>query len=351
MGDVIASAFQSAGQRCSALRVLYVQEDVAPHMLEMLYGAMDELAVTDPWDVSADAGPVIDADALQTIRRHVESARGEGRILKEMGGPARGTFCAPVAIRISGIGDLEREIFGPVLHVATFSASQIDAVIDAVNASGFGLTFGLHSRIDDRVEHVTSRIRAGNLYINRNQIGAVVGSQPFGGEGLSGTGPKAGGPQYLDRFVRSGTRHQAPAQSSDKADPAAVQALLDAAVREERSLSTTAMPGVTGESNRLSVYPRGAVLCLGPTAADASAQAVLAAGQGCLPVIAAAGASGANAVAGFLERDNLATIDGIDAVMLWSDAADLAGAARPTTRRTTCPGATTCGRSRPRRTT
>ncbi len=324
--DIVASAFQSAGQRCSALRVLYVQEDVAPHMLEMLFGAMDELAIGDPWEVFGDVGPVIDADAMATISAHVEKARHEDRILKELDAPALGTFCAPVAIRINGIADLGREIFGPVLHVATFEASQIDAVIDAINATGYGLTFGLHTRIDDRVQHIVSRVHAGNLYINRNQIGAVVGSQPFGGEGLSGTGPKAGGPHYLDRFIRTGTRHSALPAINKMADAAEVQAKLAGLTISRDVLSTVAMPGVTGESNRLSVAPRGVVLCLGPTAADATAQAALAARQGCTPMIVVPGTGDANAIDGFLDRGLLRELDGFDAVMLWSDKADMRNA-------------------------
>ncbi len=324
--DIVASAFQSAGQRCSALRVLYLQEDVAETVLEMLFGAMDELRPGDPWLLSTDTGPVIDEEARQVIVRHVEKARAENRLLKELETPNQGTFVAPAVIRVGGIGDLEREIFGPVLHVATFRASQIDRVIADINASGYGLTFGLHSRIDDRVEHITSRLSVGNIYINRNQIGAVVCSQPFGGECLSGTGPKAGGPHYLGRFVRAETKSGAVSRGI-AADPLAVQSRIDQTKRPARAaLTTQAMPGVTGESNRLSSYGRGVVLCLGPGADAAEAQARLARAQGCVPLIVAPDAAGSDAIPFFLERETLATLKGFDAVMLWSDEDDLRAA-------------------------
>ncbi len=198
--DIVASAFRSAGQRCSALRCLYVQEDIAPHLIEMIKGAMDELAVGDPWHLSTDVGPVIDTEAQAGIRAHVEAARKAGRVLHELAAP-EGCFIAPAMLRVTGIAALEREIFGPVLHVATFKGADLEKVVAAINATGYGLTFGLHSRIDTRVQELSDQVHAGNLYVNRNQIGAVVGSQPFGGEGLSGTGPKAGGPLYLQRIA------------------------------------------------------------------------------------------------------------------------------------------------------
>ncbi|QKV17542.1 bifunctional proline dehydrogenase/L-glutamate gamma-semialdehyde dehydrogenase PutA [Oricola thermophila] len=313
--DIVASAFQSAGQRCSALRVLYLQEDVADGVLEMLFGAMDELRAGDPWALATDTGPVIDEEARRGIVGYIEKARLENRLLKELEKPIRGTFVAPTVIRVNGIGDLEREIFGPVLHVATFRVAEIDQVVADINACGYGLTFGLHSRIDDRVEHITSRLRVGNIYINRNQIGAVVGSQPFGGEGLSGTGPKAGGPHYLSRFVRTGIR-VSTVRPAEAADAGVVQAQLDR-LRPDRHrvLSTRDMPGVTGESNRLSDFPRGVVLCLGPSAEDAEAQAELAKGRGCVPLIATG-----------LDHAALSTLSGFDAVMLWGGEDDLRAA-------------------------
>ncbi len=269
--DVLASSFQSAGQRCSALRCLYLQEDVADHTLDMLYGAMDELALGDPASLFTDVGPVIDAEAQQGIADYVAAARAEGRVLKEMAAPNGGTFIAPTVIRVNGIADMAREIFGPVLHVATFKAGEIDKVVAAVNATGYGLTFGLHTRIDDRVQVVVDALQVGNTYVNRNQIGAVVGSQPFGGEGLSGTGPKAGGPEYLARFTKAPT----PAAGADdretsEADTAAALQLDRATAHPERAL---VLPGPTGESNKLTFVPRAPILCLGPSAATALAQA------------------------------------------------------------------------------
>jgi RHH-type transcriptional regulator, proline utilization regulon repressor / proline dehydrogenase / delta 1-pyrroline-5-carboxylate dehydrogenase len=202
--DAVASAFQSAGQRCSALRLLCVQEDVADAMIEMIAGAMAELSVGDPADPATDVGPIIDAEAAGTITAYVAAARSEGRVIAEadrLALPAAGHFVPPVMIRLASVADLKREIFGPVLHVATWKAGELDGLIDAINASGYGLTLGVHTRIDSVAAHIAARAQVGNVYVNRNQIGAIVGSQPFGGRGLSGTGPKAGGPHYLFRFA------------------------------------------------------------------------------------------------------------------------------------------------------
>ncbi|MDP0928794.1 bifunctional proline dehydrogenase/L-glutamate gamma-semialdehyde dehydrogenase PutA [Paracoccus onubensis] len=279
--DILASAFQSAGQRCSALRVLYVQKDVEDKLLKMLHGAMDELHIGDPWYLDSDVGPVISTDAKKGIETHIAKARSDGRILHRLKTPGRGHYVAPVTIRVGGIEDIEREIFGPVLHVANFEARELDQVIEAVNRSGYGLTFGLHTRIDDRVQHIDSLVSAGNLYVNRNQIGAIVGSQPFGGEGLSGTGPKAGGPHYVPRF-RAVTIERMSADEEAAADPAQVQTALDAAHTDTATArETTLMPGPTGESNRLTTHARGTVLCLGP---DCAAQAAVARAQGCAAV-------------------------------------------------------------------
>ncbi len=190
---IVESAFQSAGQRCSALRCLYVQEDIAEELQKMLIGAMETLHIGDPWELRTDVGPVIDAAAAKIITDHVETARKEGRLVAELTAPTTGTFVAPAILKISGIADLTREIFGPILHVATFKSQDLDKVIDAINATGYGLTFGLHTRIDDRVQHVSERIEAGNIYVNRNQIGAIVGSQPFGGEGCRAPDPRRAG--------------------------------------------------------------------------------------------------------------------------------------------------------------
>ncbi|MDH3282347.1 MAG: bifunctional proline dehydrogenase/L-glutamate gamma-semialdehyde dehydrogenase PutA, partial [Gammaproteobacteria bacterium] len=206
--DVLASSFQSAGQRCSALRVLYVQHDIADKLLRMLAGAMQELIVGDPGLLETDVGPVIDQDALDALTKHAEFLDRRGRNIYTCALPAgcaHGTYFAPRASEIESIDVLKREVFGPILHVIRFAANELDEVIDAVNATGYGLTLGIHSRIEDTIDHIHRRLRAGNTYVNRNQIGAVVGVQPFGGEGLSGTGPKAGGPRYLHRFATERT--------------------------------------------------------------------------------------------------------------------------------------------------
>jgi len=202
--DAVASAFQSAGQRCSALRLLCVQDDVADTMIAMIAGAMAELSVGDPADPATDVGPIIDGEAAASIAAYVAQARSEGRVIAEadrLALAADGHFVAPVMVRLASVTDLRREVFGPVLHVATWPAGALDQLIDAINASGYGLTLGVHTRIDSVAAHIAARAQVGNVYVNRNQIGAIVGSQPFGGRGLSGTGPKAGGPHYLFRFA------------------------------------------------------------------------------------------------------------------------------------------------------
>ncbi len=206
--DTISGAFGSAGQRCSATRILFVQRDIADKVVTMLAGAMAELKVGDPGLLSTDVGPVIDADALSMLTAHAERMDKEARpiaVVKPAEGTEHGTFFAPRAYEIDSLDRLHREIFGPVLHVIRYDADRLDAVIEAVNATGYGLTLGIHSRIDETVQKISSRVRAGNCYVNRNMIGAVVGVQPFGGEGLSGTGPKAGGPHYLARFCTERT--------------------------------------------------------------------------------------------------------------------------------------------------
>jgi len=202
--DAVAGAFQSAGQRCSALRLICVQEDIADAMIKMIAGAMTELNVGDPSILSTDVGPVIDDEAHASIAAYIDVARTNGSLLFETEScnlPKDGRFIAPTLIQLEGVTDLRREIFGPVLHFTTWKAGRIDALIDAINASGFGLTLGVHTRLDGLAAHIAARADVGNVYVNRNQIGAIVGSQPFGGRGLSGTGPKAGGPHYLYRFA------------------------------------------------------------------------------------------------------------------------------------------------------
>jgi len=201
--DSVYSAFNSAGQRCSALRVLCLQSDIAPRVIELLEGHMDELTIGDPALLSTDVGPAIDREAQVMLNDHIKSMSGRGTIIRQCALPAaaaKGTFVAPTAIEIDDIGVLKKEVFGPVLHVIRYKGNQLAAAMDAVNATGFGLTMGLHSRIDSRARAFVKHSAAGNIYINRNMIGAVVGVQPFGGRGLSGTGPKAGGPHYLSRF-------------------------------------------------------------------------------------------------------------------------------------------------------
>jgi RHH-type proline utilization regulon transcriptional repressor/proline dehydrogenase/delta 1-pyrroline-5-carboxylate dehydrogenase len=206
--DAITSAFTSAGQRCSAARVLFVQDDIADKVCTMLAGAMAELRIGDPRALATDVGPVIDEDARRILVEHAARMDREARLVGALEpGPdcANGTFFGPRAYEIPALSSLTREVFGPVLHVLRFAAKDLDAVIDAINATGYGLTLGIHSRIDSTVERIRTRIKAGNCYVNRNIIGAVVGVQPFGGEGLSGTGPKAGGPHYLARFATERT--------------------------------------------------------------------------------------------------------------------------------------------------
>jgi len=327
--DILISSFQSAGQRCSALRMLYVQEEAKERLTEMLYGAMDALVIGDPWSTDVDVSPVIDAEAKQSIMDYVAQHEQAGTLLKKLDAPTEGTYVTPAVVKVDGIADMEREIFGPVLHVATFKARHIDRVVDEINDRGYGLTFGLHTRIDDRVQQIVERIQVGNAYVNRNQIGAIVGSQPFGGEGLSGTGPKAGGPHYLTRFRRVGKPDSAGTPHGIHVEREAVDAAIERidarnwaarldrvsvlraaltgrtgivrkALAETAAFDTTpqTLPGPTGESNRLRMYPRGTVLCLGPTPEIAVAQAIQALGAGCGAVIVVPGA--ASSMAGAL---------------------------------------------------
>ncbi|MFL0806836.1 MAG: bifunctional proline dehydrogenase/L-glutamate gamma-semialdehyde dehydrogenase PutA [Oceanobacter sp.] len=295
--DVMVSAFQSAGQRCSALRVLYLQQDIAEAVIDRLLGALAEWHVGDAWSLDVDQGPVIDGEAYRQVQAYLQQAEEEGRLLTPAtlsSMPESGWFIAPAVIRVDDIASIEREVFGPVLHVATFAAAELDAVVDAINATGYGLTFALHTRIRERAVSVASRMRVGNCYINRNQVGAVVGVQPFGGEGLSGTGPKAGGPHYLSRFLRPYRVAGAVSVSPPSAvSPASVKeaelqqhldALTGSSMRSSEQLAEQLQPlaimldqavpdtwhdalpeilaGPTGESNVLRQYPRGKVVCM-----------------------------------------------------------------------------------------
>jgi RHH-type proline utilization regulon transcriptional repressor/proline dehydrogenase/delta 1-pyrroline-5-carboxylate dehydrogenase len=202
--DVVTSAFRSAGQRCSALRLLFVQDDVADRMIEMIAGAARELRIGDPSDPATHVGPVIDADAKARLDAHIERMKREARVHFAGAAPA-GNFVAPHIFELSDADRLTEEVFGPVLHLVRYRADKLDHVLQSIERSGYGLTLGIHSRIDDTVDDVIDRLQAGNIYVNRNMIGAVVGVQPFGGHGLSGTGPKAGGPHYLARFATEQT--------------------------------------------------------------------------------------------------------------------------------------------------
>ncbi len=287
VADVLASSFDSAGQRCSALRVLCVQNDIADAVLHMLRGAMADLRIGDPSDVRTDVGPVIDEDARQGLEAHVAAMQAAGNAVHRRPLPpacARGSFVAPTLVELTSLEQLGREQFGPILHVIRYAADELDGLIDRINGTGYGLTLGVHSRIDETVARVGARARVGNFYVNRNIIGAVVGVQPFGGEGLSGTGPKAGGPLYLHRLLHSSPgpdlAHGATLEGTWEL-PAPFLALarwLDdgvapvdpnsrAALREEaagwqqRALAGRCLrlPGPTGEDNRLRFVPRGLV--------------------------------------------------------------------------------------------
>ncbi len=206
--DAMTAAFDSAGQRCSAARILFVQSDIADKVIHMLSGAMDELVVGNPGLLSTDVGPVIDEDAKAILTAHAARMDKEAKLIKAVTLPddcQHGSFFAPRAYELKSLSQLSREIFGPVLHIIRYEASELDSVLAAINATGYGLTLGIHSRIDSTVQRIAKGVHVGNCYVNRNQIGAVVGVQPFGGEGLSGTGPKAGGPHYLLKFASERT--------------------------------------------------------------------------------------------------------------------------------------------------
>jgi len=324
--DVISSGFQSAGQRCSALRVLFLQEEIADKVITMLTGALKELTVGDPSKLATDVGPVIDQKAMDPLNAHVEYLKDKGKLLYQCKIPDMGDtghfFFAPRLYELSELSILKEEVFGPCVHVIRFKGTEIDQVIEEVNATGFGLTMGIHTRIEGRAEYLAKASRAGNIYVNRNMIGAVVGVQPFGGRGLSGTGPKAGGPGYLTRLVKekaSATNLQTTDQVSDDVDfklvpevQKEVAMLMSNAIRDEKGwrnkklnertsilrqliakLATVEsvnqladdleqtlsdartqlntieniiavpkiMPGPTGESNTLHLEPRGCVVC------------------------------------------------------------------------------------------
>ena len=315
VADAVSSAFDSAGQRCSALRLLCVQRDVADRVFTMLEGAVRELRVGDPRQLATDVGPVIDEDARMSIEQHLQAMHAKGRRIQRpapAGDTAQGSFVAPAIVEIHSIADLQREVFGPVLHLLRYEREGLDALVGQINATGYALTLGVHTRIDETVARVVGAARAGNVYVNRNIVGAVVGVQPFGGEGLSGTGPKAGGPLYLLRLLQS-----APADAARRAVLASGAPLSEAPLRGlrigadaddglavlQRWAAATGrdalamacarfaehtpidgvvrvLPGPTGESNLYALQPRDAVLCLADDEADRLLQlaAVLAVG-------------------------------------------------------------------------
>ncbi len=272
VADVIASAFDSAGQRCSALRVLCLQEDIADRVLAMLRGAMAELQLGRTDVLSHDIGPVISAQAKAHIEAHIAAMRAAGCRVEQLPlpeGAQHGHFVPPTIIEIASLGQVPQEIFGPVLHVLRYAQGALDDVVEAINATGYGLTFGLHTRLDATVARVRSQVRAGNIYVNRNMIGAVVGVQPFGGRGLSGTGPKAGGPLYLRRLCRAEPLALAGAGVDagllafadwlDGRDPKAAE--MARAYGAASPLGYQAqLPGPVGESNLYALHPRGRVL-------------------------------------------------------------------------------------------
>lgn len=294
--DVVMSAYDSAGQRCSALRVLCIQEDVAERTLDMLKGAMDELRLGDPMLLSTDVGPVIDSEARDNIKRHIDTMRSKGHRVHQLnvGGLAAqqdansiGTYIPPTLIELDSIKDLEREVFGPVLHVVRYRREDLDTLLSDIKDTGYGLTMGLHTRINETIDRVSRQAYVGNFYVNRNMVGAIVGVQPFGGEGLSGTGPKAGGPLYLYRLLAErpkgalewpfGVRISTAATPSTEETRASrdLKTLREWAASRNVELGddsdrffgpdTYGLPGPTGEGNTYATTGREAVLCMAET--------------------------------------------------------------------------------------
>lgn len=312
--DVLASAFDSAGQRCSALRVLCLQDDIADHTLKMLRGAMAECRMGNPGRLTTDIGPVIDAEAKANIEQHIQAMRAKGRpvfqAVRENSEDARewntGTFIAPTLIELSSFDELKKEVFGPVLHVVRYSRNNLEALVDQINASGYGLTLGVHTRIDETIAQVTGSAKVGNLYVNRNMVGAVVGVQPFGGEGLSGTGPKAGGPLYLYRLLANRPENALGVtlarQDAERPVDAQLKTLLTQPLEalatwaekrpelraicqqygEQAQAGTQRLlPGPTGERNTWTLMPRERVLCIADNEQDALVQLTAAMATGC----------------------------------------------------------------------
>ena len=302
--DVIDGAFKSAGQRCSALRILMIQEECFDETLKMIQGAMMELRIGNPKHLSTDCGPVINREAQVKLQSYIEKSRKRNQIIKDIQCDLKtGYYVTPTIINLKSIDEINEEFFGPILHVISYKSDELESMIDQLNAKGFGLTFGIHSRIDKQVEEITSRVNAGNIYVNRNQIGAVVGSQPFGGEGLSGTGPKAGGPSSLHGYSQSiastkTTDHELKLYGNAQVNNLILPSILineDLITKMKNQFSfiesdffdflhdeiakyatKVSLPGPTGESNSIRYKPKGTALCLGPTAIDALKQTLLA---------------------------------------------------------------------------
>ena len=302
--DVIDGAFKSAGQRCSALRVLMIQEECFDETLKMIQGAMMELRIGNPKHLSTDCGPVINREAQVKLQSYIEKSRKRNQIIKDIQCDLKtGYYVTPTIINLKSIDEINEEFFGPILHVISYKSDELEYMIDQLNAKGFGLTFGIHSRIDKQVEEITSRVNAGNIYVNRNQIGAVVGSQPFGGEGLSGTGPKAGGPSSLHGYSQSiastkTTDHELKLYGNAQVNNLILPSILineDLITKMKNQFSfiesdffdflhdeiakyatKVSLPGPTGESNSIRYKPKGTALCFGPTAIDALKQTLLA---------------------------------------------------------------------------
>ncbi|MDD3266614.1 MAG: bifunctional proline dehydrogenase/L-glutamate gamma-semialdehyde dehydrogenase PutA [Burkholderiales bacterium] len=300
--DVVSSGFDSAGQRCSALRVLYLQADIADKTIAMLKGAMDELYVGNPLNLNTDVGPVIDTKAQKVLIDHIENMRKSARMCyqaKLQPECENGIFVAPTIFEIGSMKELKREVFGPVIHIIRFDGYELDKVIKDINSSGYGLTQGLHSRLEETASKVYNNIKAGNIYINRNTVGAVVGVQPFGGEGLSGTGPKAGGPLYLYRLVNTeaAPKYQANKKSVDFSSltkfvaslgqygikQANVTKLIHLAhqLKQHSPIAEQVeLPGPTGERNFMMFAPRGNIACLANDIASYAEQIIYALATG-----------------------------------------------------------------------
>lgn len=301
--DALASAFDSAGQRCSALRVLCLQSEIADKTITMLKGAMQELRVGKPDQLQVDIGPVIDGEAQHNLQAHIDAMRASGKTLFALDLPTaceQGSFIAPTVIEINSLAELSKEVFGPVLHVLRFEREALPQLIAAINASGYGLTLGIHSRIDETINFIIERAHVGNIYVNRNIVGAVVGVQPFGGEGKSGTGPKAGGPLYLKRLQKNPSTELGGHTIVARQVPVLFDTLLEWAtthghekiaqlaehyVRHNPYKMSMLLPGPTGENNTLSFAPRGAIFCAASSVSGLLNQLAAVLATGNVPVL------------------------------------------------------------------